>query len=107
MTTYHLARKLATPAREEGGPPKDTGGADDTRQRFTGKERDSESGLDYFGARYYGGAQGRFTSADPKPVTEENFVNPQRWQMYAYVNNNPLAAYDPNGEEDQGKDASK
>ena len=35
--------------------------------RFTGKERDSESGLDYFGARYYGSALGRFTSVDPDP----------------------------------------
>ena len=32
---------------------------------FTAKERDAETGLDYFGARYYSGAQGRFTSADP------------------------------------------
>ena len=40
------------------------GGADSTRQKFTQKERDNESGLDYFGARYYSSAQGRFTSAD-------------------------------------------
>jgi RHS repeat-associated protein len=33
--------------------------------RFTGKERDEETGLDHFGARYFSGAQGRFTSADP------------------------------------------
>jgi RHS repeat-associated protein len=39
--------------------------ADSTRQRFTSKERDTESGLDYFGARYYGSVQGRFTSTDP------------------------------------------
>jgi RHS repeat-associated protein len=32
---------------------------------FTGKERDAETGLDYFGARYFSGAQGRFTSQDP------------------------------------------
>ena len=41
------------------------GGADSTKQKFTSKERDSESGLDYFLARYYSGAQGRFTSVDP------------------------------------------
>jgi hypothetical protein len=35
------------------------------RQVFTGKERDAETGLDFFGARYYSGAQGRFTSPDP------------------------------------------
>jgi RHS repeat-associated protein len=33
--------------------------------QFTGKERDGNTGLDYFGARYYSGVQGRFTSADP------------------------------------------
>ena len=37
---------------------------DETSRKFTGKERDSESGLDYFGARYFSAAQGRFTSAD-------------------------------------------
>ncbi|MBZ5498066.1 MAG: hypothetical protein LAP85_16830 [Acidobacteriia bacterium] len=40
------------------------GAPDDTHQRFSGKERDAESGLDYFGARYFSGAQGRFTSLD-------------------------------------------
>jgi RHS repeat-associated protein len=39
--------------------------ADSTRQKFTQKERDSESGLDYFGERYYSSAQGRFTTVDP------------------------------------------
>ncbi|MBN9617476.1 MAG: hypothetical protein J0G35_18080 [Acidobacteriales bacterium] len=34
------------------------------RHHFTGKERDSESGLDYFGARYYGASMGRFTTPD-------------------------------------------
>ena len=33
--------------------------------RYTGKERDTESGLDYFGARYYGSSMGRFMSPDP------------------------------------------
>lgn len=37
-------------------------------EKFTGKERDSESGLDYFGAKYYGSALGRFTSPDPNPL---------------------------------------
>lgn len=37
---------------------------EEPRQRFTGKERDAESGLDYFAARYFSGAQGRFTSPD-------------------------------------------
>jgi RHS repeat-associated protein len=81
--------------------------ADSTRQKFTQKERDIESGLDYFGARYYSGAQARFTSTDPNPVTKENFVNPQRWNLYIYVNNNPLAAVDPNGGDGQGKGGDK
>ena len=37
----------------------------DGRSRFTGRERDAETGLDYFGARYMSAAQGRFTSPDP------------------------------------------
>jgi RHS repeat-associated protein len=80
---------------------------DRTRQKFTQTERDSESGLDYFGARYYSSAQGRFTSSDPNPVTKENFVNPQRWNLYIYVNNNPLTAVDPNGGDGEGKGGDK
>lgn len=83
------------------------GGTDSTRQKFTQKERDNESKLDYFGARYYSGPQGRFTSSDPNPVTKENFVNPQRWNLYVYVNNNPLAAVDPNGGDGEGKGGDK
>jgi RHS repeat-associated protein len=64
----------------------------------TGKERDSESGLDYFGARYYGSALGRFTSADPKLVPDE-FDNPQSWNKYAYAGNNPLRYTDPDGKD--------
>jgi len=74
---------------------------------FTSKERDPESSLDSFGARYYSPFQGRFTSTDPDPVTEENFVNPQRWNLYIYVNNNPLASRDPNGGDGQGKGGDK
>src|SRR5258705_3262291 len=81
--------------------------ADSTKQNFTQKERDTESGLDYFGARYYSSAQDRFTSTDPNPVTKENFVNPQRWNLYIYVNNNPLAAVDPNGGDGEGKGGDK
>jgi RHS repeat-associated protein len=81
--------------------------ADSTKQKFTQKERDNESGLDYFGARYYSGALGRFTSSDPIQVTAENFVNPQRWNLYVYVNNNPLGSYDPNGADGEGKGGDK
>ena len=65
--------------------------------RFTGKERDAESGLDYFGARYFGSALGRFTSPDPLG-SSGNPKNPQSWNRYAYVLNNPLALVDPNGQ---------
>jgi RHS repeat-associated protein len=64
----------------------------------TGKERDAETGLDYFGARYYSGAQGRFTSPDT-PFADQNVGNPQSWNLYAYVSNNPLKFTDPSGQQ--------
>lgn len=63
---------------------------------FTGKERDSESGLDNFGARYNSSSMGRFMSADPKHVSAHLF-DPQTLNRYAYTRNNPLAYVDPNG----------
>jgi RHS repeat-associated protein len=66
-------------------------------QRFTGKERDAETGLDYFLARYYSGAQGRFTSPDPVHILKQKLLDPQQWNMYAYVRNNPLRFRDPTG----------
>jgi RHS repeat-associated protein len=73
--------------------------------RFTGKERDPETAasatgwaaLDYVGARYYQSQTGRFTSVDPVFTWEENLVDPQRWNRYAYVRNNPLRYTDPDG----------
>jgi RHS repeat-associated protein len=66
-------------------------------KRFTGKERDPETGLDYFGARYYGSKIGRFTTTDPVYTWQENLVDPQRWNRYAYARNNPLKYIDPDG----------
>jgi RHS repeat-associated protein len=66
-------------------------------RRFTGKERDAETGLDYFGARYYGAKLGRFTTIDPVYTWQENLVDPQRWNRYAYVRGNPLRYVDPDG----------
>lgn len=66
-------------------------------KRFTGKERDAETGLDYYGARYYGSKMGRFTTIDPVYTWQENLVDPQRWNRYAYVRNNPLKYVDPDG----------
>jgi len=66
------------------------------RQKFTGKERDLETGLDYFGARYFSGAQGRFTIPDV-PFADQSVGDPQSWNLYAYVRSNPLRFVDPNG----------
>lgn len=70
---------------------------DGIRQRFTGKERDTETGLDYFGARYYSGTMGRFTSPDPLYLDMRRLSDPQQWNLYAYARNNPLKYVDPNG----------
>lgn len=70
--------------------------SDGQRVRFTGKERDAETGLDYFGARYFSAAQGRFTSPD-EPLIDQNPVDPQSWNLYSYVRNNPLKFTDPTG----------
>jgi RHS repeat-associated protein len=74
---------------------------DPTEQHFTGKERDAESGLDYFGARYYASTMGRFISPDwsakAEPVPYAKLDNPQSLNLYAYMMNNPLAGVDPDG----------
>lgn len=69
--------------------------------RSSGKERDSETGLDYFGARYYGSNMGRFMSADwsavPVAVPYADLTDPQTLNLYGYVRNNPLNRTDPTG----------
>jgi RHS repeat-associated protein len=72
------------------------GGSDGTRQKFTQKERDNESGLGYFGARYYSSPQGRFTSPDPL-LSSGSVYDPQTWNHYCYTLNNPLKYIDPFG----------
>jgi RHS repeat-associated protein len=71
------------------------------RSRFTGKERDTESGNDYFGARYYASSMGRFMSPDwsakAEPVPYAKLDNPQSLNLYAYVLNNPLSRADLDG----------
>jgi RHS repeat-associated protein len=66
-------------------------------RKFTGKERDPETGLDYFGARYYGSKIGRFTTVDPYLDQQAALVDPQQWNRYAYGRNNPLKFVDPDG----------
>jgi RHS repeat-associated protein len=63
---------------------------------FTGKERDAESGLDYFGARYYASSMGRFMSPDPL-MASAKIWDPQTWNRYTYGRNNPLTMIDPTG----------
>jgi RHS repeat-associated protein len=63
----------------------------------TGKERDSESGNDYFGARYYASSMGRFMSPDPSGLLAQHPEDPQSWNLYAYARNNPLIYLEPNG----------
>jgi RHS repeat-associated protein len=75
--------------------------ADGLRQQFTGYERDNETGLDYAQARYYAGMQGRFTSVDPM-MASAHAANPQSWNRYAYVGNNPLNSTDPTGMGENG-----
>ena len=67
-------------------------------QKFTGKERDAETGLDYFGARYMSGPEGRFMSPDPVVITSARLRDPQQLNAYVYVRNNPLRFIDPTGE---------
>ena len=64
---------------------------------FTGKERDYESGLDNFGARYDSSNFGRFMSVDPIWVKADRMLDPQRLNLYAYARNNPLKFLDPSG----------
>ena len=66
---------------------------------FTGKQHDAESGLDNFGARYYGSgnALGRFMTPDAF-YKDSHVADPQSWNEYAYARNNPLRYVDPNGE---------
>jgi RHS repeat-associated protein len=63
---------------------------------LTQKERDVETGLDYFLARYSSSIQGRFTSVDPDNAGAEP-SNPQSWNAYGYTFNNPLKFQDPDG----------
>ncbi len=64
--------------------------------KFTGKERDSESGLDNFDFRYYSSSLGRFMKPD-QPLLWWDQNDPQTLNLYSYVRNNPLSGIDPDG----------
>lgn len=72
-------------------------GNETSPNHFTGKERDSESGLDDLGVRYYSSNVGRMTTVDPS-YASARMDNPQSWNRYSYVLNNPLELIDPTGE---------
>lgn len=76
-------------------------GDDDGEIHFSQKERDTETGNDYFLARYYNSAWGRFItpdwSAKVQPVPYAAFTDPQSLNLYAYVRNSPLLHYDADG----------
>jgi RHS repeat-associated protein len=88
-----VARHDFMPFGEEVSPPSPP----QDKRLFTGKERDNETALDYFEARYLRTSTGRFTSVDPLTTIEDNLVDPQRWNRYAYALNNPLKYTDPDG----------
>jgi len=92
--------------------------SDAVRQKFTSKERDIETGLDYFGARYYSSTQGRFTSPDEftggpdelysfvddgsaNPTFYADLRKPQSLNKYQYSYNNPLRYVDPDGHDSE------
>src|SRR5208283_691319 len=72
-------------------------GADENRYKFTGKERDTESGLDNFGARYDASNMGRFMTPDPLYLELHRLIDPQQLNLYAYVRNSPLSLTDATG----------
>ena len=73
-------------------------GSDPNHYKFTGKERDSESGLDNFIKRYHASSLGRFMTPDPIMIMKQKLRDPQQWNMYAYARNNPLRFLDLKGE---------
>jgi RHS repeat-associated protein len=83
------------------GRPTSYDSTDGVNQKFTGKERDAETGLDYFGARYLSSAQGRWMSPDwsaaPEPIPYADLTDPQSLNLYGYMRNNPLAHPDVDG----------
>ncbi len=79
------------------GEEKAVTGTVENDKMFVGKEKDKETGLYYFGARYLKDKIGRFTSVDPVGIRESDLLNPQKLNRYAYALNNPYRYVDPDG----------
>jgi RHS repeat-associated protein len=88
-----VSRHVYFPFGQEVGPIVRT----PSSHKFTGHERDLDTGLDYMLARYYSAGLSRFMSVDPNPNSVE-LQNPQTWNKYSYVANNPILYNDPRGE---------
>lgn len=71
-------------------------GTDNIRKRFTGYEKDDETGLDFAEARMYQNRHGRFTAPDPLLASADP-INPQTFNRYIYTGNNPVNNIDPTG----------
>lgn len=69
--------------------------------QFTGQEKDEETGLMYYGTRYYDTESGRFISEDP---AEPDWLDTESINRYVYCRNNPLKYIDPNGTNITGGD---
>ncbi len=94
-------------------------GGNNPRQKFGSKERDAETGLDFFEARYFSSIQGRFTSPDEftggpvelftltasaNPTFYSDLTHPQSLNKYQYCYNNPLRYIDSDGHEPEDLD---
>ena len=91
---YPFGEEIFAP---QGGRTAQQGYASDgVRQKFTGYERDDETGLDFARARYYDSELGRFITPDPL-LSSAYPTSPQSWNRYSYVMNQPLNAIDPSG----------
>ena len=81
-----------------------TGNCNPSPNFFTGKERDSETANDYFGARYYSSTMGRWMSPDwvaiPTAVPYADVSDPQSLNLYSYAHNNPVSLEDTDGHKD-------
>ena len=89
-TTDALTRAATRPT------PRRVARQQDVSQKFTGQLRDEETRLDYFGARYMSGPEGRFLSPDPSRLSAF-FTDPQSWNGYSYAYNQPFRFVDRNG----------